>query len=257
MLGKLLKYEFKATMRIFIPIYIALMAVALVNRIFRMGGIRFGYGISTTILVVLFMTLGVITLVMIVQQFEKNLLGDEGYLMFTLPVKTESLMFSKIIISIVWMILSGIVAGITGFILVGTFEGLKDIISNWDVIWAEISSISINGREVTVNPLFVIGSLGITAILIYASNVLQIYLALAIAQLPKLSKHRRIVAFASFIIINIVVSILTGKLANTIPAHAFNNFIGGMFTINGYIFIVCAALFGATKYLLDHHLNLE
>ena len=255
MLGKLLKYEFKATMRIFMPMYIALMAVAMVNRIFQIGDIEMGFGISTAILVALFTTLGIITIVMIVQRFNRNLLGDEGYLMFTLPVKSESLIFSKIIISIVWTILSGIVACITAFILVGTIEEFIEVISNLDIIWAEISMITIDGE--VISPIMVMGSIGLMSILTYVLFILQIYLSLAVAQLPKLSKHRRIVAFIAFIVINIVMSIFTGEIGSNIPEHMFESFMSGAIAINGYIFALCALLFVGTKFLLDCHLNLE
>ena len=256
MLGKLLKYEFKATMRTFIPIYIALMAVAMVNRIFQMGNIEMGFGISAAILVALFIALGIITIVMIIQRFNRNLLGDEGYLMFTLPVKSESLIFSKIIISIVWTILSGIVACITAFILVGTIEELIEVISNLDTIWAEITSgITVDGE--VISPIIFMGSIGLMSILTYVLFILQIYLSLAVAQLPKLSKHRRIVAFISFIIINIVMSIFTGKIGSNIPKHMFESFMSGAIAINGYVFVLCALLFVGTKFLLDRHLNLE
>lgn len=255
MLGKLLKYEFKATMRTFMPIYISLMAVAMVNRIFQMGNIEMGIGISSVILVALFMTLGIITIVMIVQRFNRNLLGDEGYLMFTLPVKSESLIFSKIIISIVWTILSGIAACITAFILVGTIEGFIEVISNLDIIWAQISMITIDGE--VISPIMMMGFIGLMSILTYVLFILQIYLSLAVAQLPKLSKHRRIVAFIAFIVINIVLSMFTDKIGSTIPEHMLESFMSGAIAINGYIFALCALLFIGTKFLLDRHLNLE
>ena len=89
MLGKLIKYEFNANSRTFLPMYIALILVAAVNRVLRvtMSEANLAFGISIMLLVGLFMALGIITLVVIIQRFNKNLLGDEGYLMFTLPVK--------------------------------------------------------------------------------------------------------------------------------------------------------------------------
>lgn len=93
MLGKLLKYELKATSRTFLPIYGALILVALGNRLFRMGNINLGFGLTTAILVGLFVALGVLTLMVTIQRFNRNLLGDEGYLMFTLPVGPNQLIF--------------------------------------------------------------------------------------------------------------------------------------------------------------------
>ena len=98
MLGKLIKYEFKATGRILLPLYGALLVFALINRLlFRssldetinntfgtIGGIAnilsvFAYGCTMA-------AVFVVTFFVIVQRFYKNILGDEGYLMNTLPV---------------------------------------------------------------------------------------------------------------------------------------------------------------------------
>ncbi|MEG1001036.1 MAG: ABC transporter permease, partial [Cellulosilyticaceae bacterium] len=115
MLGKLIKYEFKATGRTFLPLYGAILIVALVQRFFGRSSQelfeelnRIG-DFATIALVALFMALGVITLVVTIQRFQKSLLSDEGYLMFTLPVKTRSLIASKMIVATTWVILSGVV----------------------------------------------------------------------------------------------------------------------------------------------------
>lgn len=59
------------------------------------------------------MALGVLTIVVTIQRFRKNLLGDEGYLMFTLPVSTSSLILSKCITALIYAVLSFIVAVFT------------------------------------------------------------------------------------------------------------------------------------------------
>jgi len=256
MLGKLLKYEYKATMRTFIPIYIALLLVALVNRIFRIGNIEIGFGISAFGLVLLFMALGVITIMVIIQRFNGNLLGDEGYLMFTLPVNSSSLIISKIIMSIVWTICSGIVAFMTFLVLVGTKEDILDFISNIDVIWAKmVVDFTVNGEQ--VNPISTILFIVVIMLFMYIMFILKIYLSLAIAQLPAVCKHRGIIAFAAFFVINTITTILTSILGQIIPEHCFQSFIGGAIAINGYLVILCMIYFIGTKFILDKHLNLE
>ncbi|TQW45448.1 ABC transporter permease, partial [Clostridioides difficile] len=113
MLGKLLKYELKASGRIFIPLYIAILIVAVFNGIFMNTNILQVQGIGILVLTSLFMALGVLTIVVTIQRFRKNLLGDEGYLMFTLPVSTSSLILSKCITALIYAVLSFIVAVFT------------------------------------------------------------------------------------------------------------------------------------------------
>ena len=95
MLGKLLKYELKATSRVFVPLYIAILVVSIVNGLSLNLEIFNIQGLATIILMCLFISLFVITIVVTIQRFNKNLLKDEGYLMFTLPVSSKYLVLSK------------------------------------------------------------------------------------------------------------------------------------------------------------------
>ena len=52
----------------------------------------------------LFFGIMVVSLVVVIQRFYKSLLGDEGYLMFTLPVETWKLVMSKLLVAIFWIL---------------------------------------------------------------------------------------------------------------------------------------------------------
>ena len=106
MLGKLLKYELKATSRVFVPLYIAILVVSIVNGLSLNLEIFNIQGLATIILMCLFISLFVITIVVTIQRFNKNLLKDEGYLMFTLPVSSKSLVLSKYLTSLIWTLIS-------------------------------------------------------------------------------------------------------------------------------------------------------
>ena len=100
MLAKLLKYDFKAMFKIFLPLWGVLLVVSGVNRLISgsplaEGG---GMGIFTSLLgvmyVLLIMAVMVVTTVIIIARFYQGLLKDEGYLMFTIPVKPWQLLAS-------------------------------------------------------------------------------------------------------------------------------------------------------------------
>ena len=93
MLGKLLKYEFRATARLFLPIYAAIAILAGLMLLLRAlpddaTGVSFLTFMVGLLYVVAAFGLFVTTVVVLVSRFYKNLLGAEGYLMFTLPVTT-------------------------------------------------------------------------------------------------------------------------------------------------------------------------
>ena len=86
----------------FLPVYLAILLFALINRVINPFD-KVSDGVSVTVegfsfinmmrmaSIVVYFALIVATIAMtfviIIQRFYKNLLGDEGYLMFTLPVK--------------------------------------------------------------------------------------------------------------------------------------------------------------------------
>ena len=110
MLGKLMKYELKACGRIFVPLYVAILVVAAIIGVFSNTESFQVASILIFILMALFIGLMVVTIVLIIQRFKKSLLEDEGYLMFTLPVSIKNLILSKYLTSLIYIILSTIIA---------------------------------------------------------------------------------------------------------------------------------------------------
>ncbi|EGT3801558.1 ABC transporter permease [Clostridioides difficile] len=249
MLGKLLKYELKASGRIFIPLYIAILIVAVFNGIFMNTNILQVQGIGILVLTSLFMALGVLTIVVTIQRFRKNLLGDEGYLMFTLPVSTSSLILSKCITALIYAVLSFIVAVFTfGVLMLFGTSGILDLF-NTSFKW-----ISENFLDILL--------LVVVMFISYSSFILLLYTSISMGQLPKFNKHRNIVAFASFIAINIVISIVGDAVGSILPNEDTNMVYhlyqspSFMLAILGSL-VVAIALFFATKFILDKKLNLE
>lgn len=256
MLGKLMKYEFKSTSRIFTPIYIALILVAAINRVFRMGKIDVAWGISTLVLVGLFIALGVLTIIVIVQRFNKNLLGDEGYLMFTLPVKSVQLIVSKLIISLVWTLISSIVAFVTFLILLGDAPLFKEIFTNWDRLWGEFAFVLQEQMNISSPILFILAIIMILVVS-YISFIFVIYLSLAAGQLPVFDKHRGVAGFVAFFGINVVLSICAQVVGSLIPLQVMEVFLTGALITIGMELVTCIILFIGIKLILDKHLNLE
>ena len=133
MLSKLLKYEFRATGRIMLPVYALLLVTAGGTSV--TGSLMGRYPESTVLSIfrTLFMTLfafttfGVLllTLVLMVYRFYKNLMTDEGYLMFTLPVSRSQLIWSKLIVSMAWGILSAVLAALMWTMVLSVAESLS------------------------------------------------------------------------------------------------------------------------------------
>ncbi|HSQ88412.1 ABC transporter permease [Romboutsia sp.] len=258
MLGKLLKYELKSTARTFIPLYIAILLVSIVNG-FSLSAEMFKIqGLSTMLLVGLFIALLVINIVVIVQRFKKNLLEDEGYLMFTLPVSPKMLVLSKYIVSVIWTILSGLVAMLV-FMLVAFIS------SNGDIKILEVfNTLTQAMRDYNIWSVFL--SMLILILCGYSTFIFTIYTSLSLGQLPIFNKHRIAASLVSFFVINSIISTIQNKLAMYINTSVEMINIDGVLqtTSNNGLFanialqlVILVCLFIGTSYILENKLNLE
>ena len=255
MLGKLMKYEFKATGRIFLPMFGALLVVAAVNRLFLALNLTAPKVIGTTISVAMIAAVCVIALVLTLQRFYRNLLKSEGYLMFTLPVSTDALIWSKLFAAVIWTLLSLIVVTISIMIMAMTGEHFRQMFEAMAMFFRQLQGTSV---------LCVIEAviIGITAVF---SGILLLYVCMALSLF--VNKHRVGFAFLMYIAISTL-----GQIVFAIAASAFNvtklwrmfenlTTMGQMQTAFILTFL-CAAIPGVifyvvTRLMLKNKLNLE
>lgn len=258
-----MKYEWKATARVFVPFYIAVMLFALINRVFISLNVTEGWlvlpaGLSAAGYVLAILATFALTVIIMIQRFYKNLLGDEGYLMFTLPVKTWQNIFAKMIISAVWIIVSVIVV-FGSILLMVARKGF----------WSEVKAAFAPIQELisTLNWGSYIVWIVLGVIIALFSSIVMVYASIAIGQL--FSRHKLIASFGAFLAINTVSQFIeSGLLAvlyavdpemfnsvAAVPSDAFfKTLIIGIVILN--------ALFGAGCYFVSQHilkkrLNLE
>lgn len=109
MFTKLLKQEFKATGRIVPFIYLVTVFLILINLLTRQLDIKWLSGLLMVLLVIFGMAQILMTYVIVVSRYYKNLYNSEGYLMHTLPVESWKLLFSKALIAFIWLMISYLV----------------------------------------------------------------------------------------------------------------------------------------------------
>lgn len=262
MLGKLIKYEFKATMRSFLAIYASLILTGVLIGIFMFANVEVGMSLGMLIMVALMITLGVLTITVIIKRFSKNLLGDEGYLMMTLPVSAKKIVASKIITSVVYLILSTIVVFLV-FVVIMLPSGMatmEEFIQSMGNVWNYMVMNLLSARDIILNIIITL----IIGIVDYISFILVIYTSLSIGQLKPFNKHRTPVAIISFFIINMIVSVISDGLSNllesmnilTAPQSMSMLSASSIYTLVFYG-VVSVVLFMITSYILEKKLNLE
>ena len=260
---KLLKYEWKACARVCLPMYAAVLLLALVNRLTMKEPVQqLFYGIPTALMGLLYfgvmVAVFVVTAVILIQRFYKNLLGDEGYLMFTLPVTVSQHIWAKTIIAVVMSILSTIAATLSIGILGG---GAATVMQNL------LQGLVQRPNEFVVGLEILLWLLICTVV-----GMLFIYLCIALGHLAK--KHRVLMAVVWYFVLSTVLQFLFMFFimgVGNLPLEGFwqglQNFfmsIGPAATIHIGMILLCigtaipgAAFFLGTRYILKNKLNLE
>lgn len=274
MLGKLLKNELKATGRIFIPFYGALLILTVFTKLALIIGAPdfFSDNVSTnpiaqiilticfSLYVILVIALSVMTLVIIIQRFYKNLFTDEGYLMFTLPVKTWELVLSKLLVGMIWsfvcllmIVISCIVLSLGAF----TLMDLTQVVQNayFDFY-----------NEFNMNLNILIFEVVLSSVVNTIASILMIYMSIAIGHLFR--QHPIVASFGAFIVVTIILQILgsvfmaffaVGNLENQITESTqaiatIQLFINGSTLCN---VVLCGIFYFITQYIMKHRLNLD
>ena len=264
MLGKLLKYELKATSRVFIPLYIAILVVSIVNGLSLNLEILNIQGLATIVLMCLFISLFVITIVVTIQRFNKNLLKDEGYLMFTLPVSSKHLILSKYLTSLIWTFLSFVVAflSFTIIFMIPTYKyfDFSYFINEFNLLFSNMLNLNILGQFIKIILLMIIS---------YTIFIFNVYLALSVGQLPIFNRFRNVSSFIGFLVINLLISYVQNIVDNAfVNIEAIDNVNYSIDSISSIVskglnvaiiinIIIILVLFFATSYILNKKLNLE
>lgn len=275
MLIKLLKYEFKFTGRTLLLIYVALLALAL---LINLGdGLHFNFANSgnlgdffMTLLMFAYSALVsavcIITVVLLVQRFYKNLLRDEGYLMHTLPVSPAQNIAAKLICAVFWSVVSIFMAVFSAMLMSMTAQ-------DWRMFFLGLSRFihNINVAFGIHWPFFALEALGVL-LLILASSIVEVYLALAIGHMA--NTHKITCSVAAYIGLQVLSGLIGQLLGRFIVSsewltdllnEIFNGYmhqqIGGIHIIMlitlAFFLIYTAVMFIGTNWIMKHKLNLE
>ena len=277
MLKKLIKHEFRATAKIFMWLYIAFAIIAAVNALFVPFGtseinmvtnVSSMHALLVSFYILSIAAISIGTVVIVILRFYRNLLGDEGYLMMTLPVSREQNILSKLIVAVVWNIctISLIIASI--FLFIGASGAFKEL-------GEAIRSMIEMGLPVGQWIALIIISMIVSVI----AGILMLYAAMAIG--PNLLKNRLGGSVLAFIIIAVASQFITiGIMAWVIAASdgfaivydsqtagqglndtamsqaalsVVNNITIGSLICYGFIAVACWIL---TRYMMTKKLNL-
>jgi|GEM_PF-218882 len=249
MLIKLIKYDFKSMLRIFVPLWISLLVVSVVNRftirlssnymtstLYGHGSNAYGVytasnsiaslvaGLVMFLFGILITAMFVIAAIIIVQRFYTGLLRDEGYLMFTLPVSPGQLVLSKGLAASILLLVNCLVTFMAIVILSAGPE--------WSEFFATLREyIQLYNLG---NISFLITLCVISAIVAIVYGICMIYTSMALGHLAK--RHRILLSFVAYIGISWGVSIISSLTMSIFNSFAVSNELWFVSIIEGFVY---------------------
>lgn len=213
MLKKLIKHEFKDTMRLFIPMFgFIIILTPIFSLMMSLGteynekaesalSLVFGSGIVGYCL--LLFGLLIVTQVLIAIRFYKTMTSQEAYLTFTLPAKTSQILFAKWLVAFVWYILACAIALISIFIvvLIATPIKLSEI----------INGIGFLLQTIDLSDFGALLLLGLFMLISLAFSISMMYLSIMIGQLVQ--THRVALSIGAYLGLSQGLQIILSLLA--------------------------------------------
>ena len=256
MLGKLLKYEIPAMGRKLLPLYIAWAVSAVflgVSTQLVDSKSEFTMVLSILLYTAVATAIVVLTIIMIVQRYSRSLLGDEAYFNQTLPVSVPEHIANKLISAIIWIVITGAVALVTGLIIM-IFGGLIGELASAN--WSNLEFDLPKGWGLALVEMILMCIAGLT------KTVMQIYAAITIGHqaadktsLASIGAYIGILVFESFVS-RLALGLFPGIVRDSVylgsfaALHAFFlPAILGTLILSAIYFFVC-------KVLMEKHLNL-
>ena len=210
MTSKLLKYDIRSEFRTMWMFWAAAPVIGLIVCFVKWGYSRLqlfdvpvqfvgelARGLSIVAFIACMVALTVFTIVVVITRFYKGLIGQEGYLMHTLPAKPWQLITSRGIAAFITIVISSIVALISFGCLDG-FSLFKDM--------AELIGSLFDAFNKEPRYIFVAFEVLIIMAVSVLKTVYKFYASMSVGQL--FDKHRVLCSLLAFVLISIVLSVI-------------------------------------------------
>lgn len=269
MLGKLMKYEWKATWKLLLSaniltVVMTVLARCMVSLMDQAGHSDFRM-VDFMAVMVLFTYVGSMfavcigTTIYLIHRFYTSTYGDQGYLLHTLPVDTHHIIIAKVLVSAAWVTINIVFIYLSVIFLLATsseilhsmMEGMVDVI---EYLGAEKIS------------LFTVVMTLIAFIFSIFARVLKVGACISLGQLS--SNHKLMLSFAWYVGIYVVEQMFQGVyfaiMVYVQEKAAYRSYWSyGSYFDNQWettllaAILSCVAYYLLTWYVMDKKLNLD
>ena len=268
MLGKLMKYELRATSRTMLPLFLLTLLLSVFTRMSTAVVQHTHTNITESLNMLLIFAFvlalvgtAVFSVVLMVVRFRNNLMTDEGYLMFTLPVSVHQLLWAKLLVSMLWFVAVFCVDALAILLAIyenGMFAGLPEFIhsafENMDRYYA------VNGL------LYMLEFLGVLLVSMVTACLL-FYAPISIGN--SFATHKTLLSVVFYFVIQTILQIVT-VFGFAFSARTVNDVIMPslassptraahllFLSVLGYSLIIGTILYVLTWFMLRKRLNLQ
>lgn len=267
MLGKLMKYEWKATWKLLLSANLLTVVMTGLARwmVYLMDHSEY----SSDFRMVDFMAVMVLftyaasmfavyvgTAIYLIHRFYTSTYGDQGYLLHTLPVDTHHIIIAKLLVSVLWVMMNSVIIYLSVIFLFATsteivrsmMEGMIDVIER------------LGAEKITV---FTVIMTIIAYIFSLLARVLKVGACISLGQLS--SNHKLMLSFAWYVGIYIVEAMFQGVYfairsavrSQVYPINYFAGFGADWETTLLSGIVSCVVFYLLTWYVMDRKLNLD
>lgn len=267
MLGKLIKYDFKALFKYFIPMSIFILVYSCFGTLlFKVGDPDAFSGPSLiNVLIMLVLVAYIIMIIayclitqgIIVVNFYKSMVTDTGYLTHTLPVKKSTLLLSKMITGCVTLLISYLILLICVVIML-------DVPTNMVLYKDELrKAFELGNRYIGAGAItrFIL-SMAFAVIISTIQSLSMYFVSIALGQL--MNRHKIVGSLVSFFgitfaiqIFSTIISFFVGGIFETVDEVSLNYFTMLCSGSSLLMLVLSAIMLFVTHYIFSNKLNLD
>lgn len=264
MLGKLMKYEWKATWKLLLPanglmVVMTVLAWWMVHMMDYSGDFRMMDFMAVMVLLTYVGSMFAVyvgTAIYLIHRFYTSTYGDQGYLLHTLPVDTHHIIIAKMLVSAMWVMMNSVIIYLSVVVLFTSSEHV--FVSMMEGV---VDTIELLGAEKVT--AFTLVMTIVAYIFSQFARILKVGACISLGQLS--SNHRLMLSFAWYVGIYIVERICQGvyfavRIAvqrEISQTNYFSYFGSGWETTLLSGIAGCVAFYLLTWYVMDRKLNLD
>lgn len=235
---KLLRHEFKANAATYLILYGVCLTISVIVRfsvpvistqLLNDSTVQLEYFLHVSLLWMLFLTMFIVGVyifffAVVMISFNKSMYKKPGYLTLTLPISTNQLILSKLIGSLIWFCLTGIILYISTLIMFSQYSLVID------VILLTFQDQSAFAWFVLVCMQFLVHGI---------KYILMIFLVVTAVNTKAIKSHRKMIGTLLFIIFVWIINFIQNNLTESTISYFSSNrsfpLVNSIQTINEYI----------------------